>query len=168
MRITVYIAIFSIVMMASCKKAQSPGTPEDGYWVTVQHAAGDDYAYNGQSYFSYPFHDAKFKKFEDEGISCAIISKKLNAGSKLKVMPRALLTYEEQDMVKKCIIAVPSDSTLMSLEISNFSDFMIKYASVRNIIELWQLNKCGNGCAKMIQWKDENAAGLLIEKNLIR
>lgn len=164
------IAYFFILILclSGCAEQGSTSDPEGGYWVLIQNAAGDDFISEGSTYISYPYNKATFRQIDNEQITCAVISKQLSKGKKINVEPMGMLTYNENNEPRYCIVAVPTDTSLMNIQINNFSDFMLKYAPVRNIIELWELNKCGNGCSKMMGWKDENAAGLLLEKNIER
>lgn len=161
------IMLCSFLGIYSCgNDSTNSSKVEGGYTVTVTAAAGSDFIRDSLAYLTIPYNEASFKKIDSDKVTCAVLTNQLNARSKINVRPIAMMDYIEENIEKHCIIAIPLDSMQNILEVHNFSDFMLKHAPVRNIIELWQLNRCGSGCAKLLGWKDENATQLHLERLL--
>lgn len=165
----ILIAFSMLTIASSCENKASKGTSTDSpYEAVIQHSAGDDYIFvdgeESRPFTPYPFNMAYIRGSKNDQLQCIVLSKKLSPRSRLHINPIAVFTTKEQDIEISYIIAVPTENDENSIGIENFSDLITKYASVKNIIEFWILNRCGLGCAENLSWGNESTASFVLEK----
>ncbi len=86
----------------------------------------------------------------------------LEAQSIVEVTPIATLILNREGHPHSIVIAVPADSTLQSIHIHNFVDFITEYDATRHILQQWFLNYQGREMFGFTGWRHEHYARQLI------
>lgn len=167
--IGVLLACGMVVSMLSCESKNSTSSSVDSpYEAVIQFSAGDDFVHldgeESRVFTPYPFNMGYIRGTKNDRLQCIVLSPKLSPRSRLHINPIAVFTTKEQGIEISYIIAVPTEHDENSIGIENFSDLVTKYASVKNIIEFWILNRCGLGCAENLSWGNESTASFVLEK----
>lgn len=85
-------------------------------------------------------------------------------GTVLDVKPIAALLLVDRGELDTKLIAVPLDSSLVTLKADNFQEFSIEYNAAQKMIEDWFLHYKGYGEVRSLGWRDEHFARAEIEK----
>ena len=99
-------------------------------------------------------------------IDILLLSDPLAPGSILSFDPVAAIGIDSADTRKYIVVAVPTNETLKSVNISSFEDLLTEYEPVRNILQTWIVNYKGFGTLKLTGWQDERFAAQLIEQSI--
>ena len=83
--------------------------------------------------------------------------------SMIQVNPVAVLVLTDEAGNQPIVIAVPSDTTLQSIRVGSFVDFITEYDGARHILQLWFLNHRGREMFGFTGWRDEHYARKLIQ-----
>ena len=148
-----------------------PETEETGYYGKVVNFAGsqagqqDDIA---SAFLPYPGNWTDILYVSDgqrstTGLNALVLGKSLAQGSTFEINPVGVISLSAGSQVERIIIAVPSDSSLVTMPISGFSDLLTDYEPVRNILQMWFLNYQGTGTFKLVGWNDEREALRIME-----
>ncbi len=101
-----------------------------------------------------------------EKIVVWIVGRSVRAGDTLSVDPIALLEYTLEGQSKSEILAVPSDPAHQTIQVENFSEFIIEYDGVKYLLEGWLRNRHGLGKVSQLSWKDQVKAQNYINAKL--
>ncbi len=93
-----------------------------------------------------------------------ILTDALAKGSILEIKPIAVLQLDSSGVARDVIVAVPTDSLLMSVRIGGFTDLITDYEPVRYILQTWFVNHRGFGAFQVLGWRDESYALKLLSK----
>ena len=125
--------------------------------VRVEHSAGDDFVYKDgdqeRSYLPYISNTAKMVEKNSCDPEFLILSKTLRKGTKLDVRPIGVMQFLEGDQKQFLVLSVPTNKELQSLEIDDFSSFVLKYFSIQQIIQNWYLHRFGFGASNKAEWQ---------------
>lgn len=126
----------------------------------IEHQVGDDFIYiNGADtieYIAYPFPEGYIKNNSGDNVTAIVIGKSLNKSKKVRTRALAVLQIKEFGEAKNILVLVPTDDQKVLKGLNNFSDLIVKFQGVKNIIEQWYLTRCGIGCSEYIAWEDEH------------
>lgn len=142
-----YIFLFLIGWsLISCDQRSSSAT-DQYYALKITNSSGDDYSYSkGDStvYFApYPFNIG-FNDGELTSQEVMLISKRVDRGDKVDILPIAKLTLTLADKSSQdIIIAVPEEENLRIIESRDFYDFTVGQFSLKQIVEYWYSNRHG-------------------------
>lgn len=142
-----YIFLFLIGWcLASCDQRSNLST-DQYYALKITNSSGDDFSYqrgDSTAYFApYPFNvgSAKVKASNQEVM---LISKRIDKGDKVDILPIAKLTLAFADRTDQdIIIAVPEEENLRIIESRDFYDFTVGQFSLKQIVEYWYSNRHG-------------------------
>jgi inorganic pyrophosphatase len=93
-----------------------------------------------------------------------VISEYLPTGTLLKVQPIGTLQIMEKDKLISTVISIPVDTSLQTIPIANFKEFLIRHHVAKRMIEDWFLTYKGVHQAQLIGWQDERQTTALIEQ----
>lgn len=158
-----------LLLFHSCKNEHhSDANIAQNLTVKIIASAGDDYDYidgdNSIPYMNLPFNLGQHITANDEEIEFAVVGRKISNRKRVEVNVIGVLNFEENGQSKFVIVATPLNSSLISLNLNQFSDLVVKHTAVKDIIQSWYLNRCGLGCSRFISWENEKSALLKIEK----
>jgi inorganic pyrophosphatase len=91
-----------------------------------------------------------------------VLMHSLEAESIVQVNPIAVLLLNRAGQVHPVVMAVPADSTLQSIRVHSFVDFITEYETARHILQQWFLNYHGRDMFGFTGWRDEHYARQLI------
>lgn len=163
MRLTYLIFSLICFVLISCvrssEKNESLVLDDFSVYVRVEHTAGDDFEYisddQERSYLPYISNTAKLVEKNECDPEFIILSKSLRKGTKLDVRPIGIMQYLKGDQKQTLVLSVPINEELQSLDIENFSSFVLKYFSIQQIIQNWYLHRLGFGTSSKAEWQDE-------------
>lgn len=101
-----------------------------------------------------------------EKIVVWIVGRSVRAGDTLSVDPIALLEYTLEGKSRSEILAIPRDPAQQTIQVENFSEFIIEYDGVKYILEGWIRNRHGLGKVTQLSWKDHTKARSYINGKL--
>ncbi len=101
-----------------------------------------------------------------EKIVVWIVGRPVRAGDTLTVDPIALVEYTLEGESKSEILAIPRDPTQQTIQVDNFSEFIIEYDGVKYLLEGWLRNRHGLGKVSQLSWKDHVKAQSYINGKL--
>lgn len=101
---------------------------------------------------------------DGDPLDVLLISKNLNTGNVIEIIPVAILVMNDNGENDSKIIAVPKDNDLQIIHVNSYEDLVNNYFAVKEIIELWFLNYKGNDLIEFVEWKDEHSAQKEIKK----
>lgn len=142
-----YIFLFLITWcLLSCDQRTSP-VSDQYYSLKITNSSGDDFSYTKQDstvfFAPYPFNVGKYKL----GVSSRevmLISKRVDRGEKVDILPIAKLTLTLADRTNQdIVIAVPEEENLRIIESRDFYDFTVGQFSLKQIVEYWYSNRHG-------------------------
>lgn len=84
-----------------------------------------------------------------------VMMQALTPESIIQVRPVATLTLKTGSKAFPIVMAIPSDTTLQSIRIGGFVDFITEYDAARHILQQWFLNYQGRGVFDFSGWQDE-------------
>jgi len=88
----------------------------------------------------------------------------LREGSRIAIIPVAVLLLRHHDRPYPVIVAIPEDIGLRSIHVRNFVDFMTEYDAARYILQTWFLNYLGRETFEFVGWRDEHYASSIIRQ----
>ena len=101
---------------------------------------------------------------DGDALDILVVSESIPTGTVVETKPIACLLLRDQGELDTKIIAVPADSSLQTIPIENFQDFLIHHDAAKRIIEEWFLHYKGPGVMEMMRWEDDVYARREIEK----
>jgi len=104
---------------------------------------------------------------DGDAVDILVLAESLPTGTVLAVTPVATLLLLDEAEVDTKLIAIPADSALQTMQISDFEHFMIDYDAARKMIEDWFMNYDGLGTNEFKGWKNDKYARQEIEKWLV-
>ena len=117
---------------------------------------------------NYGFIPSTYMSYEDGGdgdpLDVLLISKNLNTGDVIEIIPVALLIMNDNGENDNKIIAVPKNNDLQIIHVNSYENLVNNYFAVKEIIELWFLNYKGNDLIEFVGWEDELSAQKEIKK----
>lgn len=128
---------------------------------------GSDYVVS--NFLPHPVNQAAIPVSADtdmEKIVVWIVGRSVRAGDTLAVDPIALLEYTLEGQSKSEILAIPSDPAHQTIQVENFSEFIIEYDGVKYLLEGWLRNRHGLGKVSQLSWKDQVKAQNYINAKL--
>lgn len=162
-----FILLLLSALCWACNEEAASEDGTDGYEVILKHPAGSDFeefvSQDNTGTINYPFNIATFRNLKNKELSCILISKELPSKKKLKVMPIAMMQMMEFGERKRFPVCIPMDPNHRSVAMQSFSDFVVKNAGVKEMIQTWLLTRCGMGCSEYMGWSDDNAASHYIQ-----
>lgn len=134
------------ISLFSCQETKIESSGE-GIQVKVVNSSGDDFSYGNeespQYYAPYPFNHSRITMDEKE-YEVMILSKKVNKGKRLTVMPLGKMTVTNRNTADtEVIVAIPTDQELELADIKDFFDFSISQFSLKQMVEYWYSNRYG-------------------------
>jgi len=160
-----YILFFSLlVCFASCDNGTS--TKEQGdLKVKVTNGSGDDFSFDRDDsthfFAPYPFSVGQLVGVE-ESPEIMIISKRLDKGSKVSIVPLAKiqLASSSDDAEETIFLATPVEEDLSIMSSSSFDDFIVSQFSLKQIVEFWYSNRYGLQGTRVTGWSPASAEDL--------
>lgn len=143
---TIIISIIISAFCAACDKA--PHKTEDaGMKVKINHSSGDDFKYDRKdsvNYFApYPFNVGQIT-IDTTNQETMLISKRLEKGKEISIIPLASLRMKDKSgQGSTILIAIPDDKDLRIVEATSFYDFSVEHFAMKQMIELWYINRFG-------------------------
>lgn len=153
-----YLILISASIISSIFCKDSGVRIEDsGMVIKVLKSSGDDYSYvfgGEEKYFApYPFNFSQFE-LSDKKYDICVISKKVEKGDHLEVLPVAKMTVLNGDNSQtEVLITYPVNEQLRIFDITNFYDFTVEKFSYKQIVEYWYLNRNGLQGNQIVNWK---------------
>jgi len=95
---------------------------------------------------------------DGDALDVLVISASVPTGTKMKVLPIGALKLKDQEEMDTKIIAIPADSTQRTMQVENFTDFLVEYNMAKKIVEDWFVSYKGLGQIELIGWEDEYGA----------
>lgn len=95
---------------------------------------------------------------EGQKVNALVLGQPLSTGSVLQVRLIALFEMSNGNRPERILIAVPTDSTLQSTNITHFYDLLTEQEPARNILQSWLLNFSHAETRQLIGWRDEEQA----------
>jgi len=113
-------------------------------------------------FLPYPGNWGELIQPENKSLHVMILNDALAKGSTLRINPIAVLQLDSAGTQQDILIAVPTDSLLMSVRLNGFTDLITEYEPVRYILQTWFVNHKGFDAFEVIGWRDESYARKLI------
>jgi hypothetical protein len=141
----IFSSLAFFIVLIACKDTNI--SQDDGQLMCkVIYSSGDDFSYiinDSESYYApYPFNIVTAQDQSSDEIM--LISKKLNKGTKISVIPLAKMILEEgKDGMKEVIIAVPSNKESRIIDTQDYFEFTVDHFAIKQLIEYWYLNRYG-------------------------
>lgn len=155
--ISIYLLGLCMVHVIACDSDQ---TTEDieGLLVTIAHSSGDDCLQSGtvaQRYYApYPFNQAELPQEDGSHREVMIISRKIDVGKQVGVIPFAKMTTLHLDGSESVIlIAKPTNKKYELEPIDDFYDFGIEQFYLKQMVQYWYLNRNGLNGTIIKEWK---------------
>ena len=101
---------------------------------------------------------------DGDALDILVIGESVPTGSVIKTIPVGVLLLRDRGELDSKIIAVPAETDLRVIDVTNFSNFQIEFDGAKRLIESWFLNYKGAGRMEMIAWRDDAYARREIEK----
>lgn len=101
---------------------------------------------------------------DGDALDILVLCESLETGTKIPVIPIATLMLRDGGEIDTKLIAVPADSTLRVMDVTNYQEFVVKYSMAQNIIQDWFLNYKGLGEMEFLGWRDDRYAMAEIRK----
>lgn len=162
------IILFVIVVFLIACKEEEKDIPtvsfHEGYDVLISLPAGESIEDSKVPFLPAPFNMATFKG-QANNLRAIIISDRLGKNKQIKILPVAFLSTSTGMLQDRYVIAVPADTTLRTVAISDFSDFSVNHYGIRNMVENWFKYKNENERSLQVQWSSEQTAIEQILKN---
>lgn len=142
-----YIFLFlTVCCLLSCDK-RSSSESDQYYSLKITNSSGDDFSYNnGDStvfFAPYPFN-VGVHGTEGAAQEVMLISKRVDSGDKVDILPIAKLTLTLADRTSQdIVIAVPEEENLRIIASRDFYDFTVGQFSLKQIVEYWYSNRHG-------------------------
>lgn len=111
---------------------------------------------------------AKANGGDGDALDVLVLAESVPTGTVTEVKLIAALRLADEGEEDTKFIAIPADTTLQTMQIADFEDFMINYDAVRRMTEDWFLNYDGPNTNRLLGWKDEVYARRQIEKQRIQ
>lgn len=113
-------------------------------------------------FLPYPGNWAELIQPELKSLHVLILTDALAKGSTLSIEPIAVLQLDSAGVAKNILVAVPSDTLLMSVRLDGFADLITEYEPIRYILQTWFVNYRGFGAFEVVGWRDESYAQRLL------
>jgi inorganic pyrophosphatase len=127
-----------------------------------QHIRGGPNEPKPFDFLPYPGNWAEVIRPDQKTLHVMILTDALAKGSTLGIKPIAVIQLDSSGVPRDIIIAVPTDSLLMSVQLDGFSDLITDYEPVRYVLQTWFVNHRGFGAFEVVGWRDENYAHKLL------
>ena len=101
---------------------------------------------------------------DGDALDVLILGESLETGTKLEIIPIAVLLLKDKGEEDSKIIAVPAKKELQIMKLKDFATFITEYNAAQMIIQQWFLNYKGFGKMEMLGWRDEKFAKAYIEQ----
>lgn len=101
---------------------------------------------------------------DGDALDVLVLGESLETGTKIEIIPIAVLLLKDNGVEDSKIIAVPSKKELQVMKLKDFATFITEYNAVQMIIQQWFLNYKGFGKMEMTGWRDEKFAKAYIEQ----
>ncbi|MEM1327276.1 MAG: inorganic diphosphatase [Bacteroidota bacterium] len=102
---------------------------------------------------------------DGDALDVLILNSSLPTGTVLNILPIGAMVLRDNEEIDTKIVAVPLDSTLRQLQITNFRELLIQNYMVKQMIEDWFMSYKGAGSQmELVRWEDEVGALREIEK----
>jgi len=101
---------------------------------------------------------------DGDAVDILVLAESLPTGTVIPVQPIASLLLIDEGEADTKLIAIPADTSLQTMRIEGFEDFMIDYDAARHLIETWFMNYDGLGTNEFRGWRNEDYAEKEIEK----
>lgn len=163
MRKSIFFYFSFIILLFSCKESKDQSVMDisaDGVMVEVVYGAGDSYNVEDAviPYLPLPFNVAEKILDDKTKLNFIILSDRIYKKQNLKVIPIGAMRLSDDGIRKDFFIAVPSSEKRQTFKASEFSDFAVKHASIKWMIEQYFTNYKGFAKVKLLSWEDEQYA----------
>ena len=91
---------------------------------------------------------------DGDALDVIIICESMPTGSVIEIDPIAMLGLTDDKEVDNKIIAIPSDSTLITLPVQNYKDLNFNYSKAKAIIQFWFESYDTSATIQNIRWYD--------------
>ncbi len=144
-----------LLLFVSCDNRENR-KEDNNPQVKITYGSGDDFSYKKEDrtyYFApYPFSVGHLTKDEDS-MEIMVISKRLEKGDRIDIIPLAKLSLEDLSGVKQTVIlATPVEADLSIMPAESFDDFIISQFSLKQIVEFWYSNRYGLQGMRVLGW----------------
>lgn len=106
------------------------------------------------------FNLAKVESTKGNDVNSVVLGEKKSKGHKLSISPIALLSFNQDTLVYKYVIAVDSENERISHE---YNDFLMNNYYLQQSIESWFKSQCPSNSCNSFKW--ENTYKALLEVN---
>ena len=106
----------------------------------------------------------KDKGGDGDALDVLVLGEYQESGTKLEIIPIAILLLKDKGEEDSKIIAVPAKKDLQVMKLKDFATFITEYNAAQTIIQEWFLNYKGFGTMEMLGWRDEKFATAYIEQ----
>ncbi len=106
----------------------------------------------------------KSKGGDGDALDVLVLGETQESGTKMAVIPIAVLLLKDNGREDSKIIAVPAKKELQVMKLKDFATFITEYNAAQLIIQEWFLNYKGLGSIEMLGWRDEKFAKDYIEQ----
>ncbi len=117
---------------------------------------------------NYGFIASSLKKTTAENarnaLNVLVISECLPTGTLLNIQPIGTLQIMEKDKLINTVIAVPIDTLLQIMPITDFKELLIEHNVAKRMIEDWFLTYKGMYQSQLVGWRDEQQTLELIKQ----
>jgi inorganic pyrophosphatase len=162
------VLIFSILLV-SCRQdnklgiepeASSTNQIQEGYQIKLLSKAGE--LFEGNDFLPLPINHG-FICGDLDSLDVLVLSKSIKE-DKAFVKPLAYFEVYQDGEKRKFVLATPSDTSYIAIPELSFDNFMVKYYSVKVILDLWFSNFKGISETKTSNWKNNYYAEDLLNK----
>lgn len=138
----------------------------DNLQVKITYGSGDDFSYQEEDstlfFAPYPFSVGHLYNNEDSK-EIMVISKRLDRGDRIKIIPLAKLSLEDKAGSKQTVIlATPIDSELSIMPSTSFDEFIVSQFSLKQIVEFWYSNRYGLQGTRVLGWSPASPKDLAV------
>jgi len=158
------LALFTLSCQQENKSIKHTVAPEDiknekAFITTIQQPAG---ASSTHSFLPYP---ANYGISQNQSnVEVLTLAPRLSSDDQIAVQPIATLVLSEQGTSRPIILATPIDTSLQLIQSTNYQQFLVQQAGIRQILQDWFLYEKGLGKVELVDWRDERYAWKLIKR----
>lgn len=137
---------------------------ETGMMIIIENSSGDDFSYTikeSEYFFApYPFNHSSITIKEQE-YEVIVLSKKLERGSEIGVLPIAKMTVNNADnTITEVIVAQASNPEMQIMPIEDFYDLSVKQFYFKQMVQYWYSNRHGLDGSLIKKWEPIGLADL--------
>jgi len=154
-----------LLLFISCDNNRT-SEDDDNLQIKIIYGSGDDFSYQENDstlYFApYPFSVGHLVNNKDSK-EIMILSKRLDKGDRIDIIPLAKLSLEHRSGEKQTIIlATPVEENLAIMSAVSFDGFIVSQFSLKQIVEFWYSNRYGLQGTRVLGWSPASHEDLAV------